>query len=207
MNGAVQDCNENQDREPEQRAATGTKEQVLALEIVIRSWRPWPDQIGQEGSQLGPAGGTGLLLLYKAQADMCADPGTAAVAASGGLRPVSLRFSAKQAAVPLEANTSTIAPGATLEVDASNLIPQQAARPLEAGTSNPFPQNEARCLTQWEIDARESGWEHRSNSTNAIMARVLGARVLGARVLGARVLGARVLGARVLGARILGGRA
>src|SRR5260370_11143881 len=30
-----------------------------------------------------------------------------------------------------------------------------------------------RCLTQWEIDARESGWEYQSNSTNALMARVL----------------------------------
>jgi hypothetical protein len=31
----------------------------------------------------------------------------------------------------------------------------------------------ARCLTQREIDARELGWEHGSNSTNAMMARVL----------------------------------
>jgi hypothetical protein len=28
-------------------------------------------------------------------------------------------------------------------------------------------------LTQWEIDARDAGWEYRSNSTNALMARVL----------------------------------
>ena len=31
----------------------------------------------------------------------------------------------------------------------------------------------ARFLTQHEIDARESGWEHNSNSTNALMARAL----------------------------------
>jgi hypothetical protein len=30
-----------------------------------------------------------------------------------------------------------------------------------------------RGLTQTEIDARAQGWEHRSNSTNALMARVL----------------------------------
>jgi hypothetical protein len=29
------------------------------------------------------------------------------------------------------------------------------------------------CLTQWEIDGRDPGWEYRSNSTNAMMARVL----------------------------------
>jgi hypothetical protein len=35
------------------------------------------------------------------------------------------------------------------------------------------PARRGRCLTQWEIDARDAGWEYCSNSTNALMARVL----------------------------------
>ena len=44
----------------------------------------------------------------------------------------------------------------------------------EGGSRRSGEKRKARsCLTQWEIDARDPGWEYRSNSTNAMMARVL----------------------------------
>jgi len=66
---------------------------------------------------------------------------------------------AQQAAEPHEATTPKFSA-------------QQAAEPHEA----PAPRLRARqeaYLTQRQIDARQSGWEYRSNSTNAMMARVL----------------------------------
>ena len=67
---------------------------------------------------------------------------------------------AQQAAQPHDAQTP-------------NFIAQQAAEPRQAPTPRLKAQQAAAYLTQRQIDARQSGWEYRSNSTNAMMARVL----------------------------------